>query len=520
MTRRELLKLLAAAVPAWGVARAVRAAEAAPALPDIASGPFIGTRESLAAYRAPQWFNDAKLGIWAHWGPQSAAEYGDWYARNMYIQGNRQYDYHVEHYGHPSKFGYKDLIPTWTGDQFDPDYLVGLYKKAGAKYFVSMGVHVDNFDLWNSKHTRWNAVNMGVKRDVVAEFGRAARRHGLRFGVSDHLWCSYKWFSTSHGSDKEGSLAGVPYDGADPAYADLYGDCPTVYRNLPWNEDDIPEKWQRHWFARIKDLVDQSQPDLIYQDGQIPFGELGLSLLAHYYNQNARQHGGQVEAVYTSKEISDSADGTCVLDVERGTTDNIWPRPWQTCTCVGKWHYDRTAEYKSPKRIIDMLVDIVSRNGNLLLNFPLSRVGALDDREMKILDEITTWMDTNGQAIHCTRPWKIFGEGPTVQTKNPKQKYAETSYKDLTAADVRFTTKGQVLYAICMGWPETGRAVIPALAKSRGLAAGRIERVELLGRPETLDWTLADDGLTVKLPSGPTATGQLAIALKIEGLDV
>jgi alpha-L-fucosidase len=518
MTRRELLKLLAAAVPASGVGRVARAGQDTACPPSIAPGPFRGTRESLEAYRVPRWFHDAKFGIWAHWGPQSAAEFGDWYARNIYIEGSKQYRYHVEHYGHPSKFGYKDLIPTWTGDEFEPEYLVGLYQRAGAKYFVSMGVHVDNFDLWHSKHTRWNAVNMGVKRDVVGEFGRAARRHGLKFGVSDHLWCSYKWFSVAHGSDMEGPLAGVPYDGANPAYYDLYGDCPTVYRKLPWNEDDIPEKWQRHWFARIKDLVDQAEPDLIYQDGQIPFGELGLGLVAHYYNENARRHGGQVEAVYTSKRIEDSAVGTCVLDVERGTTDAIWPRPWQTCTCVGHWHYDRTAQYKTPKRVLDMLVDIVSRNGNLLLNFPLSRVGTLDDREMAILDEITQWMAVNGEAIFGTRPWKIFGEGPTVQKKDPKQKYAESSYRDLTVADVRFTTKGKVLYAFAMGWPESGRVSIPALAKKRGLAAGNIERVALVGQPGPLHWTLADDGLAVEL------NGKLpcrhAIALKIEGLEV
>ncbi len=516
MNRRELLKLLAAAAPAWSVARLARAAEAISGMPDIARGAFQGTRESLAAYCAPQWFNDAKFGIWAHWGPQSAAEYGDWYARNLYIEGCRQYRYHCEHYGHPTHFGYKDIIPTWTGEEFDPEYLVGLYEKAGAKYIVSMGVHVDNFDLWNSKHTRWNAVNMGVKRDVVAELGKAARRRGLRFGVSDHLWCAYKWCSVAHGADKEGPMAGVPYDGANPEYYDLYGDCPTVYRDLPWNEDGISEKWQRHWFKRIKDLVDQSQPDLIYQDGQIPFGALGLNLVAHYYNENARLHGGEVEAVYTSKFADDSAAGMCVLDVERGTTDDIWPDPWQTCTCVGNWHYDRNVEYKTPKRVIDMLVDIVSRNGNLLLNFPLSRIGALDDREMVILGEITAWMGINGEAIHATRPWKVFGEGPTVQTKDPGQKYAETSYKDLTAADVRFTTKGDTLYALYMGWPKGGRATIGALAKSRGLAKGNVERVELLGHPGPLGWSLGDEGLTVELPDEPP--GRHAIALKIEGL--
>src|SRR5262245_3409666 len=322
ITRRTSLKLMAGALPAFYIGKALARSESAPA---IASGPFQGTRESLEAYRCPEWFRDAKFGIWAHWGPQSAAECGDWYARNLYLQGTRQNRYHVEHYGHPSKVGYKGVIPTWKGDQFDPEHLVQLYKKAGAKYFMSMGVHVDNFDLWNSKHTRWNSVNWGIKKDVVALFRKAARAQGLKFGVSDHLWMAYKWMSVAHSSDKDGPMAGVPYDGADPQYVDLYGDCPRIYRELPWDEDNIPDSWKQHWFDRIKDLMDQSEPDIVYSDGQIPFGDWGLSLVAHYYNQNAKRHRGKVEAVYTSKRVEDSRNGICVFDKERGVVDGIWP---------------------------------------------------------------------------------------------------------------------------------------------------------------------------------------------------
>ena len=186
-------------------------------LPEVCPQPFEGTRESLTDYRVPEWFRDAKFGIWAHWGPQSAAEYGDWYARNMYIEGSRQYKYHLEHYGHPSKFGFKDIIPTWKAEKFDPDHLMGLYKKAGAKYFVSMGVHHDNFDLWNSKHTRWNAVNMGPKKDIVGLFRQAARKQGLQIrrqrASLDQLQVVVQ---SATAADKQGPLAGVPYDGADP----------------------------------------------------------------------------------------------------------------------------------------------------------------------------------------------------------------------------------------------------------------------------------------------------------------
>ena len=348
MTRRTAIKLMAGAVPALSTALSF-AADQSESMPEILPGPFQGTRESLQAYKVPDWFRDAKFGIWAHWGPQSAAECGDWYARNMYIQGERQYKYHVEHYGHPSKFGFKDIIPTWKADRFDPDFLMDLYKKAGAKYFMSMGVHHDNFDLWNSKHTRWNAVNMGPKKDIVGLFRQAAMKQGLRFGVSDHLWISYKWFGVSHLSDKEGPLAGVPYDGVDPQYADLYHDNKNPSPKNDWNENGIPESWKQHWFLRIKDLVDQYQPDLLYCDGHIPFGQYGLNILAHLYNQSAKLHGGDVQSIYTSKRKEDSQVGTCLFDVERGVVSNIWPNPWQTDTCVGGWHYQKGAKYKSPK---------------------------------------------------------------------------------------------------------------------------------------------------------------------------
>jgi len=517
MTRRTALRLLAGGLPALGAANALAAARDVFGMPGKARTLFEGTRESLEAYGVPEWFRDAKFGIWAHWGPQSAPEQGDWYARNMYIEGCRQYRYHVAHYGHPSKFGYKDIIPTWKGENFDPDHLVGLYKRAGAKYFMSMGVHVDNFDLWNSKHTRWNAASMGIKKDVVGLFRQAAQKRGLKFGVSDHLWMAYKWMSVAHGSDEKGPLAGVPYDGADPQYADFYGDCPKIYRELPWDEDDIPEKWKRHWFERIKDLIDQHEPDLIYSDGQIPFGKWGLSLVAHFYNENARRHGGSVQAVYTSKREEDSRVGTCVFDKERGVVEGIWPNPWQTCTCIGNWHYYKDYDYKSPKRVIDMLVDIVSRNGNLLLNFPLRSDGTLDDRELKILDEITAWMAINGEAIHGTRPWKTFGEGPGIMKPDPKHKYNETGRKDFTAADVRFTCKGRTLYVFFMGWPERELVVAP-LATDRPYVAGKIKTVQLLGFPGKLRWTHDETGLKVQLP--PEKPCHHACALRIIGLEI
>jgi alpha-L-fucosidase len=227
LTRRQALVAMAA--PAI-----LTRARAAGGELDITPGPFQGTRESLRNWQAPIWYRDAKFGIWAHWGPQSAPEYGDWYARNMYIQGHRQYEYHVKTYGHPSKFGLKDVIPTWKADKFDPDYNMQLYKKAGAKYFCSMGVHHDGFDLWKSIHQpRWNAVATGPKKDIVGHWKKAAQKQGRKFAVSEHLAPSYHWFTTSHTSDKAGPLAGVPYDGTDPADADLYHELPKDYPLRP-----------------------------------------------------------------------------------------------------------------------------------------------------------------------------------------------------------------------------------------------------------------------------------------------
>jgi alpha-L-fucosidase len=503
-----------------GAALAWRPAASSQGAPQIAPGPFQPTRESLAGFRAPEWFRDAKFGIWAHWGPQSAPEFGDWYARNMYIQGHRQYKYHVARYGHPSQFGFKDIIPTWKAEKFDPDHLMSLYKKAGARYFVSMGVHHDNFDLWNSKLHRWNAVKMGPKKDIVGLFQKAAQRHGLRFGVSEHLAVSYHWFQTSHGADSEGEFQGVPYDGADPKYADLYHETHPAPKSA-WDETGVPLRWKQHYFARIKDLIDQYQPDLLYTDGPIFFGEWGLALAAHLYNTKAR--GGATEAVYTNKGRTDCVGGTCVLDLERGVVDRIWDEPWQTDTCIGHWHYDKEANYKSPKIVLDMLVDIVSRNGNLLLNFPLPSSGELDAQELKILDEIARWMAVNGEAIYATRPWKVFGSGPSTSAAagarpgasahHSPAAFNERNRKELTAQDVRYTQKGRVIYAFAMGVPER-EVLFPELVESGPAEAGRIRHVTLLGYPGRLVWSQDAGGLKVQAP--PKKPCDHAVVFKVE----
>jgi alpha-L-fucosidase len=481
---------------------------------EIEKGPFDGTREGLQAYEIPEWFRDAKFGIWSHWGPQSAAEDGDWYARNIYIQGSRQNKNHLARFGHPSKFGHKDICKIWTADKFDPDHLIGLYKKAGAKYFMSMGVHHDNFDLWDSKYQpRWNAVATGPKKDIVGLWERAARKQGLKFAVSEHLAFSYLWWPVSHRSDQTGPMAGVPYDGADPRYVDLYHEYPKEFVQPAPGEAadavgrriDVPLAWRQHYFARIKDLIDKHQPDLLYNDGGLIYPEVSYKLVSHLYNVNAKLHGGKVEAVYNSKGRNDCDTGTCVFDLERGVADNIRPNAWQTDTCVGGWHYDKgiyeQGKYKSPKRVIDLLVDIVSRNGNLMLNFPLPNSGELDSAELKILDEITKWMAVNSEGIYSTRPWKVFGDGPATKVAVvSNQRFNESTRKDLTAEDVRFTTKAGALYAFVMGWPDV-EASIPALALGGPNDVPRFRNVELLGHKGRLKWTQDAAAFKVQLPA-------------------
>jgi alpha-L-fucosidase len=480
-------------------------------VPPLQPGPFNADVASLKRFRTPDWFRDAKFGIWSHWGPQAVPRQGDWYARNMYDEKTSQYRHHLQQYGHPSKSGYKDIIPLWKAERFDPDALMALYVKAGAKYFVSMGVHHDNFDLWNSRYHSWNAVNMGPRRDIVGAWQQAAKKAGLPFGVSEHLGYSYGWFATSHGADKTGPMAGVPYDGNDPAYRELYHPkhneamytTPNLYATNP--------AWHEQWFKRISDLIDTYHPDLLYSDGGIPFGVVGRTLVANFYNGNEAAHGGKLTAVYTHKNLDKSGEFIAeagVQDVERGALNGISPLPWQTDTSVGDWFYNENAGYKSTTEIIHTLVDVVSKNGNLLLNVVQYADGSLPPEPRKFLEEMAVWMGVNGEAIYGTRPWKVFGEGPTQPAGGHFSEGAA-----YTPQDIRFTAKGNVVYAITLGVPAK-QVKIASLGKQASDAGGAIRSVHLLGNNEELTWTQRDDALVVVLPASlPTAHSS---ALKIE----
>ncbi len=460
----------------------------------IAEGPYKPDMDSLKQYHCPDWFRDAKFGMWAHWGPQAVPEMGDWYAQGMYKQGNSKYKDHLERWGHPSEHGYKDIIPLWKAEKFDPDRLIQLYKKAGARYFVSMASHHDNFYLWNSKLHKWNAVNMGPKRDIVGDWQKAAKKHGLYFGVSEHLGASFTWFQWAHKADKDGPKAGVPYDGADPKYWDLYH-FPAEPGDTKWYSNN--PKWQQQWFDRIKELVDNYKPDLLYTDGGVPFGnEVGLSMIAHLYNTNP-------QAVYTCKQKS---EGRWVEDLERGVMPGINPYPWQTDTSIGDWYYNKNWKFRPVSWTIHMLCDIVSKNGNLLLNIVQRPDGSLDPEVEQQLEDLAKWIEVHGEAIYGTRPWLVYGEG-TVKTKGG---HFKEDFK-YSSKDIRFTTKGNVLYAIALGWPADGKLLVRSLAEP----AGKVTSVQLLGSDAKLQWTQTADGLVVTLPAEKVS--EFTAALKITG---
>ncbi|MGI6224462.1 MAG: alpha-L-fucosidase [Prevotella sp.] len=506
----------------------------------IHSGKYQPTTESLSDYECPEWFEDAKLGLWAHWGVQCAPEDGDWYARIMYEEGSQPYRYQLATMGHPSQFGFKDWIPRWKAENWNPDSLVALYKRCGARYFVAMANHHDNFDNYDSKYQPWNSVNMGPKTDIIGRWAAAAKRCGLPFGVSIHLAHAWTFYENTLRSDTTGPLKGVTYDGrltkADGKGTWWEGyDVQDLYeqRHQP-SKDNSKWNWETGYvttpdqaycdrvYNRTVDLINKYDPQLVYFDDTYlplwPVSDCGLKILAHLYNKSIAEHNGKNEAVATGKVLTEEQKKTEVWDVERGVPDDIQPRHWQTCTCIGSWHYDKWRyydnTYKTPNQVIDMLIDIVSKNGNLLLNIPVRSDGNIDPTERRIVEEIGCWMQMNGESIYATRPWKVFGEGPSAEMKNAiKQQGFNEGNIAMSAKDIRFTCKGNVLYVSLLGVPETD-ITVKSLAKG-GLLKGKIRKIELLGSEERIKWRQSSDGLHIVRPA--TVPCNEAIVFKVIG---
>ncbi len=480
---------------------------------------YEATFESLREYECPDWFRDIKFGIWSHWGPQSVPMAGDWYARNMYLQGTDQYNYHVRHYGHPSKFGYLDLCKLWKAENFDPEGLMELFYKAGARYFVAQATHHDNFFNYDSKINPFNSVAIGPGKDICKLWQDAAKKYNMRFGLTEHLAASFNWWYTNKGADTYGPYKGVPYDGHSNKQFYLDNEDVTKYMYDRQNFGLTPEwmtdnkEFHKYWEDSVNEMLDKFQPDLLYSDSHLPFERNdehcdyapGLRVVSRLYNA-ALTANGKTDAVYTQKNRDPKVYRVGVLDIERSQLPGIMEHPWQTDTCIGNWFADARQTYKRPDQLIEMLVDIISKNGTMLLNVIQRPDGTLEEEAEFILKELAKWFEICSEAVYETRPFRVFGEGDTRVTIDG---YIENK-TNWNSSDYRFVQKGNTVYAYLMAAPENRVAVIKTFTPEE-----QITSVRLLGYGP-VNFKQEYGMLIVRLPEElPTEyTNCLAIELK------
>jgi len=462
----------------------------------VSKGPFQANWESLQQYKVPEWYRDAKFGIFIHWGVYSVPAYSnEWYPREMYLRDKDVFKHHLATYGPQSRFGYKDFIPQFKAEHFDAGHWAELFKRAGARYVVPVAEHHDGFPMYDCSLTDWCASKMGPKRDLVGELASQVRKQGMHFCVSSHR-AEHWWFF--NGGQQFDS------DVKDPRFAGLYG--PAQPEKTPVTKDYMDD-----WLARTSELVQKYEPDLIWFDWWIEqpaFKPYIQKFAAFYYNWAAERNRGVV-INYKKEAFPERA---AVLDIERGQLGAIRPLFWQTDTSVCKksWGYIKDHDYRGTDSLVDDLVDIVSKNGTLLLNIGPRPDGTIPEPQEKILTEIGQWLSTNGEAIYGTRPWKVFGEGPTRVSAGS---FNDTKRQPFTAEDLRFTTKGDTLYVIALAWPEKGRFTVKSLAAGTKHTTGRIKQVRLLGSNAQLKWTQEANGLTIELPADKP--GDYAYAFEI-----
>lgn len=474
---------------------------------NIATGPYPADWEGLSRlYSVPDWWRDAKFGAWSHWDPQSMPEKGDWYARGMYIQGNPQYEYHINQFGHPSEYGYKDICHNWEIDKWKPDELMDLYLEMGAKYFVAMGVHHDNFDCWNSAYQPWNSVNVGPKKDIVGTWEKSARRHGMRFGIGFHDTPGRTWgqfMTVRYSSDKKGPFEGIPYDalqtisdgkgkwwdGLDPV--DLYGPVHT-------KENPLNSPFSNQFMWRVDDAFSKYHPDVIYfdehaGDSQIDLGvKMGLGflapqLIANYYNKSLEWNDGKMEVVVNLKgvggrynsfqnnpELIPFVDRSLVKSTEAIIEQTIMAYPFQTETSIAPWHYQTGQKYLNAYRIIQLLMENVSRNGTMLLNLTQHGRGNLDTEVVQICKDIGAWLKINGEAIYSSRPFEISEE---------KENH------------VYYTRNNGFLFATLLDWD--GNPVVLKDLHLNGATLGRVSKIEVLGSDIPVAFVQNEQGLTI-----------------------
>ncbi len=475
-----------------------------PALP-VAKGPYSADWQQISRqYTAPEWWRDAKFGAWSHWDPQSMPEQGDWYARGMYQEGSAQYKYQMQHFGPPSQYGYKDIAHNWVIDRWDPEALMNLYIAMGAKYFVAMGAHHDNFDCWDSTYQPWNSVKVGPKVDIVGTWAKVAREHGLRFGIGFHDTPGRTWgqfMPVRYTSDKTGPNKGVPYDalqtildgkgkwweGMDPV--DLYGPVHD-------SKDPLHSPFANQFMWRVDDAITKYHPDVIYfdehaGDSQVDLGvHMGLgflapALIANFYNKSMQWNKGRMEAVVNLKgvggqynsfqdhpELLPFAERSLVKSSEAVIESQIQAYPFQTETSVADWHYKMGQKYTDARSLVRSLMQNVSRNGTMLLNLTQHGRGDLDPEEIGIAKDIGAWLKANGEGVYASRPFETSGDNTVCYTRN----------------------NGNV-YATLLDW--NGGAITLSALRAGGATLGKVTKVELLGTDMPVSFTQDAQGLVV-----------------------
>jgi alpha-L-fucosidase len=471
----------------------------------VARGPFAPDWTSLARFQAPAWYVDGKFGIFIHWGVYSVPAYGnEWYPRNMYRTEDRTFRHHVETWGPPWSFGYKDFIPLFKAEKFDARAWARLFKEAGARYVVPVAEHHDGFPMYNCSFTEWCAARMGPKRDVVGELAKALRAEGLVLGVSSHRVENWWYYGGGMKLDS---------DVRDRRYAGLYGPAQDRERSEK-GETPPSREFLDDWLARTAELVDKYKPKLVWFDwwiAQPPVHGHLQRFAAYYYNRGAEW--GEAVAINYKKHGGDSFPDTAgVLDIERGQLKALRPLFWQNDTSLSKnsWGFVHNQQYKDVDSIVDDLVDVVSKNGSLLLNIGPRPDGTIPEPEEKMLREIGAWLAVHGEAIYGTRPFAVFGEGPTEVAEGP---FSDTKRKPFTAQDVRFTTRGGTVYAIVLARPADGKISIRSLGRGQPHLKGEIQALELVGSNRTLRWTRDAAALATELPAA--SPSELPIVLRI-----